>query len=244
MKTTLTVLALAAGLAAQTVDRTKAPVTPAIPEYKLPPANESKLPNGMGVVLVEDARFPLVTARLTFQAGSKYDPKDMPGLSEAVATVLTEGTKTRTSRQISEETDVIGGSLSASAGADGFTLAGNALSENLTRLLALMSDVAMNASFPQDEVSLYQQNRIQNLLAERAEPGFLAQEKMSEVVYGSSPYAHIAPTEAAIKKLDPKVLAGFRDTHLIPNNATLLLIGKLPPRADLMKTITQQFGSW
>ena len=61
------------------------------------------------MVLVEDQRFPLVNARLTFQAGSKYDPKDMPGLAEAVASLLTEGTKTRTSKQISEETDAFGG---------------------------------------------------------------------------------------------------------------------------------------
>src|ERR1700730_6247553 len=96
---------LGAVAAAQTLDRTKPPDTPPIPGYKLPPVFETKLPNGLGVVLVEDARFPLVTVRLNFMAGSKYDPKDAPGLSEAVASLLTEGTKTRNSRQISEETE-------------------------------------------------------------------------------------------------------------------------------------------
>ena len=58
----------------------------------------------LGVVLVEDARFPLVTVRLNFQAARSSIPKDMPGLAEAVAALLIEGTKTRTARQISEET--------------------------------------------------------------------------------------------------------------------------------------------
>jgi zinc protease len=231
-------------LAAQTVDRTKAPQSGPIPAYKLPPVFETKLPNGLAVVLVEDNRFPLVTARLSFQAGSKYDPKDIPGLAEAVGSLMTEGTKTRTARQISEETDAIGGSLSGGAGADGLTVAGGALSEHVTRLLVLMADVSRNAIFPRDEVDLHKQNRIQSLMSQRSEPGFLAEEKMAEVVYGSSPYAHIAPTEAAIGKLDPKVLATFRDTYLLPNNATLIVIGKLPARAELMKTITDQFGSW
>lgn len=231
-------------LAAQTTDRTKAPTTGPIPAYKLPPVYETKLTNGMGVVLVEDNRFPLVTARLSFQGGTKYDPKDMPGLAEAVGSVMTEGTKTRTARQISEETDAIGGALSGGASADAMTVAGGALSEHLTRLLVLIADVSRNANFPQDEVELHKQNRIQSLMAERSEPGFLAEEKMAEVVYGTSPYAHIAPTEAAIQKLDPKVLANFRDTYVIPNNATLIVIGKLPARAELMKTITEQFGSW
>ncbi len=239
------VFALAAfSLSAQSVDRTKAPQTGPIPAYKLPPVFETKLPNGMSVVLVEDNRFPLVTARLAFLAGSRFDPKDLPGLAEAVGSVMTEGTKTRTARQISEETDAIGASLTGGAGADSLTVAGGALSEHLTKLLVLMADVSRNASFPQDEVELHKQNRIQNLMSQRSEPSFLAEEKMAEVVYGSSPYSHIGPTEASIKKLDPKVLATFRDTYLVPNNATLIVIGKLPARAELMKTITEQFGSW
>ena len=245
LKRSLAIFALGALiLAAQTTDRTKAPATGPIPGYKLPPVYETKLPNGLGVVLVEDNRFPLVTARLSFQGGSKYDPKDMPGLAEAVGSVMTEGTKTRTARQISEETDAIGGTLSGGASADSLTVAGGALSEYLTRLLVLMADVSRNSNFPQDEVDLHKQNRIQSLMAQRSEPGFLAEEKMAEVIYGSSPYAHLAPTEAAIQKLDPKVLAGFRDTYIVPNNATLIVVGKLPARADVMKLITEQFGPW
>jgi zinc protease len=235
---------LAAGLSAQTVDRTKPPATPPIPGYKLPPVAEMKLPNGLQVVLVEDARFPLVTARLNFMAGTKFDPKDQPGLAEAVASLVTEGTKTRNARQLSEETDAIGGAIGAAPGADALTLSGSALSENLGKLLALMSDCAMNASFPADEIALYQQNRYQELLSQKSEPTYLAEEKMTETIYGSSPYAHIGPTEASIKKLDLKALAGFRDTYLVPTNATLILIGKLPARDAVNKLLSDNFGSW
>ena len=238
----LLVSALAAG--AQPIDRTRAPETPPIPAYKLPPVYETKLPNGMAVMLVEDSRFPLVSLRLSFLAGSKFDPADMPGLAEATAALLTEGTKTRSARQISEEVDAIGGSLNGATGAEGLVLAGSALSEHTATLVALAADAARNATFPQDEVNLHKQNRLQNLMAQRAEPGFLAAEKMAAVVYGSSPYAHIAPTPASIGKLAPEVLAKYRDTWLVPNNATLILIGNLPARDELMKSIAAQFGSW
>src|SRR4051812_36913656 len=153
----------ALALTAQTVDRTKPPQSPPIPGYKLPPVYETTLPNGLGIVLVEDSRFPLVTVRLNFPAGSKFDPKDLPGLSEAVASLLNEGTKTRTARQISEETDGIGGSLGGSAGADSLTVVGSALAEYLPRLLTLLADITLNASFPQDEIELHKANRIQSL---------------------------------------------------------------------------------
>jgi zinc protease len=231
-------------LSAQTTDRAKEPQTPPIPGYKLPPVFETKLPNGLSIVIVEDARFPLVSVRLNFQAGSKFDPKDMPGLAESTAALLNEGTKTRSSKQISEEADSLGGGVTVAASSDALTVSGNALSDNLSKLLGLMSDITLNSTFPAEEIALYQQNRIQSLRAQRAEPAYLANEKMSEVVYGSSSYAHIAPTEATIKKLDAKVLTGYRDQYLVPNNATLLLIGKLPARDALMKIITDQFGAW
>jgi predicted Zn-dependent peptidase len=241
----LMLLALSAAcLAAQTVDRTKAPASPPIPAYKLPPVFETKLPNGLGVMLVEDPRFPLVTMRLNFQAGSKFDPADKPGLAEAVASLLNEGSKTRTSRQISEEIDAMGGSLSATAGADSLTVSGNILSENLAKLLALAADISRNATFPANEVALFKQNRVQTLQQERSQPAFLANQKMAEVLFGASPYAHVAPTEASIQKLDTATLTAFRDSYLAPNNATLIVLGKIPARPEILKLITTEFGGW
>lgn len=237
-------LLTAACLTAQKVDRTKPPETPPIPTYKLPPVHETKLPNGLSVVLVEDQRFPLITVRLSFQAGSKFDPNELPGLSENVGALLTEGTKTRSSRQIAEELAGIGGTLNAVSSPDTLTIAGSALAEYSAKLLELLADVALNASFPEDEVQLRKQNRKQQLLVQRSQPAFLAQEKLASIVFGSHPYSHIAPTPEALDGLDAKSLAGFRDAYLTPNNAVLILIGKLPARAEIMKTIQAQLGAW
>jgi zinc protease len=244
LRPTVLLTLAALSLTAQTVDRTKPPQTPPIPTYKLPPVIESKLANGMSIVLVEDNRFPLVTARLMFLGGARLDPADLPGLAEATAAVLTEGTKTRTSRQISEEVDTSGGALGAGAGPDAFTISASALSDHLSRMLVLVADVARNATFPQDEVDLHKQNREQELMSEKSDPSFLASEKMAELLYGSSSYAHIAPTTAAIRKLEPKMLATYRDTYLVPNNAVFIMIGKLPARDAVLKVIGEQFGSW
>ena len=88
-------------LSARIIDRTKPPHTPDLPVFKLPAVFETSLPNGLEVVLVEDRRFPLVSARLGFQAGSKYDLQDLAGLSESAGALLTEGTASRTAREYS-----------------------------------------------------------------------------------------------------------------------------------------------
>ena len=102
-------------------------------------------------------------------------------------------------------------------------------------MLALMSDVSRNAVFPSNELNLYKQNRKQTLLGQHSQPAYLANEEYRKVLFGDTPYAHIGPTAESIDKIDRKALEDFRDTFLVPNNAYLILVGKLPARAEILK---------
>jgi zinc protease len=226
------------------MDRSKPPATPGLPPYKLPPVFETRLANGLTVLLVEDRRFPLVTLRLGFPSGSKFDPAELRGLSETTAALLTEGTVKRTARQIAEEATEIGGMLHADSSADVLVLAASALAEHFERLLELTADVARNSSFPEDEVALRKQNRKQELAAQRSDAGYLADEKFAEVVYGLHPYARQEPTPESIDRLDRGALADFRDRHLTPGDAVLVVLGALPPRERMLDAIAARFGDW
>jgi zinc protease len=232
------------GLQAQTFDRTKPPTSPPPRPYKLPPTYETKLPNGLTVVLADDTRVPMITARLAFIAGNKRDPKDIPGLAGSVAMMLTQGTKTRTYVQLAEQLDDIGASLTAATSADALTISGSALSSDTARLIELVADVARNATFPADELALHIQNRKQSVILQHGQPATLANEEFRKRIFGDNPYAHIGPTLAAVDKVDLKSLTTFRDTWLVPNNAFLILVGKLPARAETLRLITTQFGAW
>jgi zinc protease len=181
--------------------------------------------------------------RLAFLAGNKRDPQDLPGLAGLVASMLTQGTKTRSYQQIAEALDDMGGIMNAASGADAITIEGSVLSENAGKLLTLMSDAARNSTFPENELTLQKQNRKQTLTVQHSQPAFLATEEYRKLLFGDQPYAHVGPTAAAIDKMDQTVLAGFRDSWLVPNNAFLLVVGKFN-RADILKAITAEFGAW
>jgi zinc protease len=238
----LTIAALPA--LAQTVDLTKPPVSRDPRPYKLPPVFETKLPNGLTVMLAEDGRFPLVTTQLVFLAGNKRDPKDIPGLAASVASMLMQGTDRQTYQQIAEQLDSLGGTLNAATGADSLTVDGSVLAENEEKMLALISDIARNAIFPSNELNLHKQNRKQTLLVQHSQPAYVANEEYRKLIFGDAPYAHVGPTTEAIDKIDQKALEDFRDSLLVPNNAYLILVGKLPARAQILKAITDEFGSW
>lgn len=237
-------LLLAATLAAQTVDRTKEPPTPPLRDFTLPPTQDGTLPNGLKVVLVEDTRYPMVELRMGFHAGKIYDPGPLPGLSEITASLLKEGTAARNARQLAEEITAIGGSLDASSSYDYMTVGGYAPSAHLDRLIELAGDMVVHASFPEEEIRLRKQNRLQELADERSQPEILASERLRLGLFGSHPYARMLPTKASIEAIDREKIAAFRTRYLRPNNAVLVLVGPFTETKPVWRILETRLGKW
>src|SRR6202165_2776131 len=129
----------------------RAPVSKDILKVKLPRPFETTLPNGINLMILEDRRFPLVTVQFDINGtGPIYEPAGQPGLAGATARLLAEGTKTRTSKQIAEQIDSLGASLSASAGfGSGSTiLSASGLSDTFDQWFGLTMDVLLHPNFP------------------------------------------------------------------------------------------------
>jgi len=212
-------------------------------EIKIPVPYQTVLPNGLALVVVEDTRLPLVSYRLAFRTGDAHDPPELPGLTDMMAGLLTEGTKTRTSRQIAEDVERMGATLHAGAGSDFTTLSGSALSVFGDRILELMADVTLNPSFPENEVDLARQNTKESLKQQRAQPSFLANEMVSRVMFGDHPYSRIAPTPDSIDATTRDRLVEFHGRVFVPNNAVCLVVGDVDA-TTIEKKITDLFGGW
>ncbi len=223
--------------------RRQAPTPLPARPLNLPAPYETTLPNGLRVVIVEDKRTPLVSYRLAFRTGDARDPKELPGLSDMVAGLLTEGTTTRASRQIADEVARLGATLSAGSNADYTTVAASALSTYADQILDLMADVALRPSFPQNEVDLAKQNTKQSLVLQRGQASFLASERISRVIFGEHPYAVVSTNTGAVDKISREQLTGFHRQTFAPNNAVLVVVGDVQ-RAALMNRINTLFGSW
>jgi zinc protease len=75
-------------------------------------------PNGMTVLVLEQHFLPIVEIHALIKAGAAQDPPEKAGVANLVASLLDEGTTTRSSRQLAEQIDFVGGSLSVQAGED------------------------------------------------------------------------------------------------------------------------------
>jgi predicted Zn-dependent peptidase len=234
------------GTAVSEVQRlNRAPVSKEVLRVKLPRPRETKLANGLTVLVLEQHKLPTVAFTLWVKTGALADPKDLPGLAKATAEMLREGTTHRTSAQLAADVDGLGANLMASAefGADTSTVFASGLSESTERLLELMSDIVLNPTFPPDEFAKYQKRQLAQVEQMRSRPGFLAQERFHKVLYGDFAAAVVSATPESLKVMTTAQLKDFHDRYYVPNNALLGVVGDV--RFDEVVSLIQKaFGDW
>src|SRR5829696_7965955 len=166
----------------------KAPVNKEVLKVKLPRAEEATLPNGLRVILLPSHKVPTFNMQLVVLSGGLADKPDYHGLANFTAALLREGTKTRSSKDIAEQVDALGATLTANSGLSSLTsvVTTGGLVENLDQTLDLFSDVIRNPIFPQPEVDKYRTRTLAQLQFQRSNPNFLAQEQFSRAIYGTS----------------------------------------------------------
>jgi predicted Zn-dependent peptidase len=204
---------------------------------------EKTLDNGLTVWIVPRPGLPKVTAQLVVRGGTATDPADGIGISEVLAETVKAGTESRTSKQIAEQVQAVGGDLSASVNDDAFLVTADALSTGLPTVIGLLADVAAHATFPPDEVELAKVNALQSLQANQSTPEFEVEKAFGKAVFGDHPYHVVAPEAAALAAITPELLRGEYARRFHPERALLLVVGAVDPAAATAE-IEKAFGSW
>ncbi|HEY2867081.1 MAG TPA: insulinase family protein, partial [Pyrinomonadaceae bacterium] len=145
-------------------------------KFNVPGFSRVTLDNGLKIVVVPDSRLPLVSYRLAFNWGDVNDPEGLTGISSAVASMMNEGTFEYSSRQLADQIERLGASISVHASDDFMIMSASALSLYGSAILRLAAEIVLRPTFPEDELDLFRRNTIEHLKFQRSQPGFLANE--------------------------------------------------------------------
>jgi len=223
----------------------RAPVNKEILKVNLPKGQEATLSNGLRVILLESHRVPTFTMQMVVMSGGLSDPADYHGLASFTAGLLREGTTTRKSKDVAEQADTMGATLTAVSGLANFTstITSSGLVENFDQALGLFSDVILHPTFPQEEIDKYKARQLQLQQFQRSIPQFLAQERFVRAIYGNHPAGMITPPMDSIRKISSADVAGFHSKYYRPNNAMLAIVGDVKLK-DIMPKLEAAFVSW
>jgi zinc protease len=200
--------------------------------------------SGIVVLFIENHSLPTVHLQLLIKAGGALDPKGREGTADLVASLLDEGTSSRTSLQIAEAVDFIGASISADAGPESSSISLTVLKKDLPTGMELFSDELLHPTFPEEELQRVRQQIIGGLIAEEDEPEAVAHKAWQELVFGTHPYHH--PTEGyrdSLPSITRQELVDFHHRYYQPRLAILAVVGDLT-RKETEQLIQHYLGGW
>ncbi len=216
------------------------------PESKLhlPSSEEFTLSNGLKVYLIQEHELPVLSANLVTRAGGENNPANLPGLASFTASMLTQGTKTRSATQLADDVAQIGASIGSSAGMDSAGVSIGTLTNNIKPAMELLSDVALHPAFDPTEVERVRKQRMIAILQESDQPIASMLRVGSKLLYGDQPYGFTpVGTMDSVKATTQQQISSFWAAHYAPQDSALVLAGDLTP-AQAHELAQKYFGAW
>lgn len=210
-----------------TLYRDKAPGNgmPDLRSISLPNPDKSFLDNGITVYGIEGGSQELCKIEFIFRAGSDKQQKSL--VAAYTTSMLKEGTKTRTSQQISERLDFYGAFLEHYTTPDTSVIALYTLNKYLAETIPVFTDIIFNATFPEKEFKVLNQRQQQQYQVNNHKVQYLASKRFRPVIFGKNhPYGNEV-NEESFKNISTEDLIAFYNKYYVPENARVIISGKI-----------------
>jgi zinc protease len=213
------------------------------PQLSLAQVHETKLTNGMKVLVKEDHRAPVVVSQVWYKVGSSYENLGITGVSHVLEHMMFKGTAKYASGEFSRIIAENGGSENAFTGRDYTAYFQQLEKSRLPISMQLEADRMRNLTLPAEEFN----KELAVVMEERRlrtddNPRALTQEKFYATAFISSPYHNpIIGWMNDLQNLSVEDLGVWYRRWYAPNNATLVIVGDVDAQA-VFELAEQYFG--
>ena len=209
-----------------------------------PLGTRTVLDNEATLLVAERPGLPMVVLSMILKTGAAVDPQAKQGLANLTAALLTRGTRSYSAQALAEELDFLGTSLSVDAGNDATTIGLTTLTKNLDRSFALLAEVVLSPSFPQDEFERIRKEIEGRLHSNEEDPGWVAGKAFREHLYPQQPYGRLISGQAeTLARITPDDIKQFHATYYRPNNAIIAVAGEIT-QARVGSLLASHFADW
>ena len=162
---------------------------------------------------------------LTVRCGTA-DEGDFPaGIAHFMEHNLFRGTKRRSSSYISSRLDRLGGELNAFTTKEEIVLHATVLKNDLPKAVALLLELASEASFPDDEVETERGVVLDEIISYKDNPFEDVYDRFEEMLFdGHRLSRSILGTVASVKKITPSDLRAFYAKMFVPGRMALTIV--------------------
>lgn len=195
-------------------------------EIKLPRCSEEKLSNGVPLYFYNEGAEEVSQIEFVFEAGNSFEQKN--GVAAITNKLIKAGTENRTSFEIAQFFEFYGAYINFSCHNEYANITLHCLSKYVKELLPAIKELLTSATFPEDELAIFQQNAIQHLSVNLLKCDFVANRFIDEYLYGTHhPYGKYN-TEETIRAVTQNDLISFYNQYYKNGRCRIFAAGKLP----------------
>ncbi len=188
----------------------------------------SHLSNNIRVVTDTQPQADSVTLGLWVGVGSRFEKESESGISHFLEHMAFKGTTTRTSLQIAEEIERVGGFINAYTGQDMTAYHARMLKKDMDIGLNIIADITQHATMDEKELNTEKGVIIQEINMYKDQPHYVAESNFEATAYPDQPLGRdIAGNAAVIQAMTPQKMLDYVHSHYATDRIVISAVGPI-----------------
>ena len=210
-------------------DRSAEPPYGESPELTIPEVWKHNFNSSIKVFGIQNNEVPLVQFEMQIKGGLLLEQKDKVGVSNLLASLMTKGTKNKTTEELENAIESLGANINAYATDDNITITGTTLSKHFDATMKLVSEILLEPRWDENEFELLKQSTISGIQRRKANPNSIASNEFAKLLYGDNnilAYSN-SGTEASVKSISLLDLQNYYNSNLSPQLTHMHVVGDI-----------------
>jgi len=202
------------------------------------------LPTGLRVILAPRAESLATTILVMAETGSKYETKEINGLSHFLEHMAFKGTKRRPKPQnISEDFDSLGASYNAFTSQEYTGYYASFAPKGFDRALDILADIYVHSQFPEGEIKKERGVIIEEINMYQDNPMMHLEDVFEQTLYGDTPAGwDTAGRKETVSAFQRQDFINYWRQNYGQQRTVICLAGKLPE--DIDSLVNKYFAQW
>jgi len=195
------------------------------------------LKNGLRIITVPQENTQSLTVLVLVGTGSKYEKKEINGVSHFIEHMFFKGTKKRPNLQaVSETLDKIGGIYNAFTSEEYTGYFAKVEVSHFDLALDWVSDIFLNSTLPEKEIEKERGVIIEEINMYLDAPMSYVQILWPKLLYGDQPAGWpVAGTKESVVKIQRQDLINYLSSQYVASNTLICLVGKFKENQAIEK---------
>lgn len=207
-------------------------------------AKKINLSNKSVLLVKEDKRLPIVSIRVGFMGGLRFENESNNGVTNFVRELLLKGTRKMTADEISRKIESKGGDISAFSDRNSFGLSVDILKENIDETLELIGQVLCSSTFPEEEVEKVREKILADIADEQDDVIRAASNLFMSTLFEKHPY-RLCPIGSveSVKRITRNDILDYYYNYCRPNNMVLAVYGDVDS-VEIQQKVDKSFPNF